>query len=642
MLDQTLAFLQTEPLAGLPPLTGGMVGYLGYDIVRRLEKIDGDTPDELHIPELAMLLATDIAALDHHEGTVTLIANALNWDNSPDRVELAYEDAVARLDAMTAALGSVAPLPVVVFERTTGEVTRRTTSAEYQRCVEAAKEHIRAGDAFQIVLSQRFDMDTTAGPLDIYRTLRATNPSPYMYLLQLPAAEDGPHAGVPTAIVGSSPEALVTVRDGHVTMHPIAGTRPRGVTDEEDVLLAKDLLADEKERSEHVMLVDLGRNDLGRVCRPGTVKVVDFFTIERYSHVMHIVSTVTGMLDDGRTAFDALTACFPAGTLSGAPKPRAMQIIDDLEPARRGVYGGIVGYLDFHGDADTAITIRTALVRGRPRARSGRCRRGRRLGTRQRGRRVPEQGRCGHQRRRRRRHDAPGRGTGGRAMRTGKGYVKVRTPMRFGSVLVAIAGGAALTAGSAAITWASGTGNDELRGPLDITATGGEVAPALVPVAAAASPRWGRCSRPRECCVVASAGSRCCSASWSAGWAFAASCTNRPRCSSVRRHRCVWPTSGFVRSGRWSQRSVGSPSSWPDSRFSPAGSAPAGSAPVTNAPAARRQRLRPATMRRWRCGRTSTTTGTRPSIRPPRPRVTGWTAPPRAVRRVSNRRREDG
>ncbi len=367
VLDQTLQFLHTEPLAGLPPLTGGMVGYLGYDIVRRLERIggpDSDTPDELHLPELAMLLATDIAALDHHEGTVTLIANAVNWDDSPDRVESAYDDAVARLDAMTAALSAVSPPPVAVFERTTGEVVRRTTSEDYRRSVEVAQEHIRAGDAFQIVVSQRFDMTTTAGPLDIYRTLRATNPSPYMYLLQLPAAEDGPHAGVPTAIVGSSPEALVTVRDGHVTMHPIAGTRPRGTTDEDDVLQAKDLLADEKERSEHVMLVDLGRNDLGRVCRAGTVKVVDFFTVERYSHVMHIVSTVTGQLAEDRTAFDALIACFPAGTLSGAPKPRAMQIIDDLEPARRGLYGGIVGYLDFHGDADTAITIRTALVRG--------------------------------------------------------------------------------------------------------------------------------------------------------------------------------------------------------------------------------------------------------------------------------------
>ena len=360
VLDETLKFLHTEPLAGLPPLTGGMVGYLGYDIVRRLEKIDGGAVDELHLPELAMLLATDIAALDHHEGTVTLIANAINWDNTPDRVEQAYDNAVARLDAMTEALGTVSPPPVAIYQTPTAEVTRRTSSADYLGMVEVAKEHIRAGDAFQIVLSQRFDMTTTASAMDIYRTLRATNPSPYMYLLQLPPAPDGQ----PTAIVGSSPEALVTVREGHVTMHPIAGTRPRGVTDEDDVLLAKDLLADEKERSEHVMLVDLGRNDLGRVCQPGTVKVVDFFTVERYSHVMHIVSTVTGQLAADHTAFDALTACFPAGTLSGAPKPRAMQIIDELEPARRGLYGGIVGYLDFHGDADTAITIRTALVRG--------------------------------------------------------------------------------------------------------------------------------------------------------------------------------------------------------------------------------------------------------------------------------------
>jgi anthranilate synthase component 1 len=230
-------------------------------------------------------------------------------------------------------------------------------SADYRAKVDIAKEHIRAGDAFQIVMSQRFDVPTRADPLEIYRVLRATNPSPYMYLLRVPTPD-----GEPIAVVGSSPEALVTVREGLVTMHPIAGTRPRGHTEEDDVLLAKDLLADEKERSEHVMLVDLGRNDLGRVCAPGTVKVVDFFTIERYSHVMHIVSTVTGQLAADRTAYDALAACFPAGTLSGAPKPRAMQIIDELESLRRGVYGGVVGYLDFAGDADTAITIRTALI----------------------------------------------------------------------------------------------------------------------------------------------------------------------------------------------------------------------------------------------------------------------------------------
>ncbi len=363
VLAETLRLLHTEALPGMPPLTGGLVGYLGYDVVRRLERI-GDHPGsapavELPVPELVMLLATDVAALDHHEGTVTLIANAVNWDATDDRVDAAYDDAVHRLAAMSRTLAEPASLPAAVFGQHLPEVVRRTESEDYRAMVDVAKEHIRAGDAFQIVLSQRFDVATDSDPLDVYRVLRATNPSPYMYLLRLPTPD-----GEPIAVVGSSPEAMVTVRDGLVTMHPIAGTRPRGTTDEDDILLGKDLLADEKERSEHVMLVDLGRNDLGRVCAPGTVKVVEFFTIERYSHVMHIVSTVTGRLAPGRTAFEALTACFPAGTLSGAPKPRAMQIIDELEPARRGVYGGVVGYLDFAGDADTAITIRTALMVG--------------------------------------------------------------------------------------------------------------------------------------------------------------------------------------------------------------------------------------------------------------------------------------
>jgi len=209
-----------------------------------------------------------------------------------------------------------------------------------------------------VVVAQRFEMPCPAASLDVYRVLRATNPSPYMYLLRLEAAD-----GERFDIVGSSPEALVTVLDGVVTTHPIAGTRWRGATEEEDIALEKDLRTDEKERAEHVMLVDLGRNDLGRVCEPGTVKVRSFFSVERYSHVMHLVSTVTGLLRRDRNAFDAVTACFPAGTLSGAPKPRAMEIIEELEPTRRGLYGGIVGYLDFAGNADTAIAIRTALVR---------------------------------------------------------------------------------------------------------------------------------------------------------------------------------------------------------------------------------------------------------------------------------------
>ncbi|WP_156757353.1 anthranilate synthase component I [Actinokineospora pegani] len=352
-LNETVKALHTDPLPGLPPLTGGMVGFIGYDAVRRLERLPDETEDDLELPELVMLLATDLAALDHHEGTITLIANAVNWDDSPERVDAAYDDAVARLNEMIDGLRRPAASTAVTFDRPRPRYLRRRTPEDYQAAVLSAKEAIQAGEAFQVVLSQRFEMETDADPLDVYRVLRTSNPSPYMYLLRL----DG------FSIVGSSPEALVTVRDGRATTHPIAGTRWRGVDPEEDQVLEKDLLADLKERAEHVMLVDLGRNDLGRVCKPGTVQVVDFFRVERYSHVMHIVSTVTGELAEGRTAFDAVTACFPAGTLSGAPKPRAMELIERLEPTRRGLYGGVVGYLDFAGDCDTAIAIRTALIR---------------------------------------------------------------------------------------------------------------------------------------------------------------------------------------------------------------------------------------------------------------------------------------
>ncbi len=353
VLRETLEALHTEPLPGLPPLTGGMVGYIGYDAVRWLEKLPELAERDLDIPELTMLLATDLAAFDHHEGTVTLIANAVNWDDSPERVDAAYDDAVARLSAMTEQLQVAAPATIAAFDRPVPEFTRKRSKADFHAAVEKAVEAIKAGEAFQIVPSQRFEIPTAADAIDIYRVLRTSNPSPYMYLLRLEGFD----------IVGSSPESLVTVRDGRATTHPIAGTRWRGADPEEDAQLAKDLLADEKERAEHLMLVDLGRNDLGKVCKPGTVRVVDFFQIERYSHVMHIVSTVTGELAEGKTAFDAVTACFPAGTLSGAPKVRAMELIEELEPVRRALYGGVVGYLDFAGDADTAIAIRTALVK---------------------------------------------------------------------------------------------------------------------------------------------------------------------------------------------------------------------------------------------------------------------------------------
>jgi anthranilate synthase component 1 len=331
-----------------------MVGYLGYDVVRRLEKLPVIAPDDLGLPELTMLLATDLAVLDHADGSVILIANAVNHDDRPTGVDDAWADAVRRLDAMTADLARPVDTGAAEFTPVASvDVVSPFGGAPYRAAVEEVKERIRAGEAFQVVPSQRFEAPCPASALDVYRVLRATNPSPYMYLFRFEGFD----------VVGSSPEALVKVEDGRAMVHPIAGTRHRGATPEEDADLAAELLADPKERAEHLMLVDLGRNDLGRVCAPGSVEVVEFMTVERYSHVMHIVSTVTGRVAEGRTAFDVLTACFPAGTLSGAPKPRAMQIIEELEPTRRGLYGGCVGYLDFAGDADTAIAIRTALIR---------------------------------------------------------------------------------------------------------------------------------------------------------------------------------------------------------------------------------------------------------------------------------------
>ena len=354
-LRETVARLHTERLPGLPPLTGGLVGYLAYDAVRRLERLPEKAADDLHVPKLAFLFATDLAVLDHADGSVLLIANAVNWDDSPERVDQAYDDAVRRLDAMTRDLATPAE-PTVATLRTDvplGDVTTTAPDGGYQSAVERAKEEIRAGEVFQVVLSQRYETRTAADPLDVYRVLRVLNPSPYMYLLRFDGFD----------VIGSSPEALVKVEGGRALVRPIAGTKPRGATPEEDAALAAELLHDPKERAEHVMLVDLGRNDLGRVCEPGSVEVVDFFAVERYSHVMHIVSTVVGRVTAGRAAYDVLAACFPAGTLSGAPKPRAMELIEEIEPSRRGLYGGAVGYLDFAGDLDACIAIRTVLLR---------------------------------------------------------------------------------------------------------------------------------------------------------------------------------------------------------------------------------------------------------------------------------------
>ncbi|HZQ32714.1 MAG TPA: anthranilate synthase component I [Mycobacterium sp.] len=358
-LRATMDLLASGPLHGLPPLSGGMVGFFAYDLVRRLERLPELAVDDLKLPDMVLLLASDVAAVDHHEGTITLVANAVNWNGTDERVDWAYDDAVKRLDVMTEALGQPLPSTVATFDRPQPIHRSQLTLEEYSAIVERLVGDIEAGEAFQVVPSQRFEMDTNVDPIDVYRMLRVSNPSPYMYLLHIPKSD----GSLDFSIVGSSPEALVTVNDGWATTHPIAGTRWRGDTEEEDILLEKDLLADEKERAEHLMLVDLGRNDLGRVCIPGTVRVDDYSHIERYSHVMHLVSTVTGQLANGKTALDAVTACFPAGTLSGAPKVRAMELIEEVEKTRRGLYGGVVGYLDFAGNADFAIAIRTALMR---------------------------------------------------------------------------------------------------------------------------------------------------------------------------------------------------------------------------------------------------------------------------------------
>jgi anthranilate synthase component I len=354
-LRKSVAHLKSPIIEGLPPLTGGLVGYMGYDSVRRLEVIPSLATADIDLPEIAFMLTSDLAILDHSNGTLTLIANAINWDGSDERVDDAFADAQSRLDRMCADLQSpqvsdVSAIPGAAIP----DFERNISHQQFLAKVEIAKEEIRAGEAFQIVLSQRFATDCSADALHVYRALRLSNPSPYMYLFRFEGGVD---------VVGSSPEALVKVTGKQVLMHPIAGTRKRSASPEEDMRLGEELLADPKERAEHLMLVDLGRNDVGRISEPGSVEVIDFMHIERYSHVMHIVSTVIGQLASDKTPIDALFSIFPAGTLSGAPKPRAMEIIETLEPTRRGIYGGAIGYFDFTGNIDTCIAIRTAIIK---------------------------------------------------------------------------------------------------------------------------------------------------------------------------------------------------------------------------------------------------------------------------------------
>jgi anthranilate synthase component I len=349
--------LRAVHLPELPPFCAGAVGYAGYDTVRYFERLPNVPPDDRQVPDLAFAFYDRMAVFDNVAKTICVVAMA-RLDLPGAAVESAYDDARRRVDALVEQLALRPSNLDLVDIRPEGEVNlayrSNFTQRQYEKAVEKCVEYIRAGDIFQVVISQRLEVDLPAHPFEIYRTLRIVNPSPFMFYLRTPSV----------TLVGSSPEVMVRVVDGQVTVRPLAGTRRRGKTDEEDRILSEELLADPKERAEHVMLVDLGRNDVGRVCRYRSVEVTDVMTIERYSHVMHITSNVCGRLAPGKGAFDALRACLPAGTVSGAPKVRAMEIIDELEPHRRGPYAGAVGYVDFSGNMDTCIALRTLVVKG--------------------------------------------------------------------------------------------------------------------------------------------------------------------------------------------------------------------------------------------------------------------------------------
>ena len=352
-LRELLAGYRPVPVAGLPRFFGGAVGYVAYDAVRFFERLPATLPDPLGLPELYFIVPASLLVFDTVGQSIKVVVNVDLRDPSTDP-RAAYELAVARIDELVERLAAPLHLPDAL--PATGEglpVTPNMTAKEFGAIVERAKEYIRAGDVIQVVLAQRLETPLRAAPFNVYRALRTVNPSPYMFYLKL---------GEQT-LVGSSPEVMARVEDGELTVRPIAGTSPRGTQEMEDRELERALLADPKEIAEHIMLLDLGRNDVGRVCAIGSVEVTERFVIERYSHVMHIVSNVRGRLADGRDCFDAFRATFPAGTLSGAPKIRAMEIIEELEPVRRGVYGGAVGYFGFGGAMDTCIAIRTMLIK---------------------------------------------------------------------------------------------------------------------------------------------------------------------------------------------------------------------------------------------------------------------------------------
>jgi len=356
-LEAMLAAHRAPVMPELPPLQGGMIGHVGYDIVREIEHLPDAPKDDRNIPDAIVSMIGSLAAFDHWRQRAFLIESVPTLGLSAEQIDAAYDAAIVAVQRMANDLSRAAPSDAIeppITGETPSALTSSLPDGRYQDAVRVAKEHILAGDIFQVVLSQRFETQLDADPFDFYRVLRQVNPSPYMYYVKHDAL----------TIAGSSPEPLVQVRDGKVVSRPIAGTRKRGRDDEHDRKLAGELRENPKERAEHVMLVDLARNDVGRVAKFGTVKVDEFMTLERYSHVMHLTSQVSGELREGLGPIDVLRATLPAGTVSGAPKVRAMEIIDALEPVRRGPYAGIVGYVDFNGNLDAAIAIRTMFAKG--------------------------------------------------------------------------------------------------------------------------------------------------------------------------------------------------------------------------------------------------------------------------------------
>lgn len=359
LLKEQLAGQNPAHIAGLPPFTSGAVGFFAYDAVRQIERLPELARDDLGIPDACLMFFDEVLAFDHVRKQILLVVTA---DLARHKPSAAYSDAKTRLGRLEKRLARAIPKPSRTRPRGKLSVTSRTVKKDFLASVAKIKEYIAAGDIFQAVLSQRFEVKPRVDPFSIYRALRIVNPSPYMYFLRFDL--DQRSKSPSTCLVGSSPELLVRVQKRSVEYRPIAGTRPRSGDEEEDVRIEQELLTNEKERAEHVMLVDLGRNDIGRVCEYGSVRVKNLMYVERYSHVMHLVSSLEGELKKGLSAVDAFCSCFPAGTLSGAPKIRAMEIIEELEPTRRGTYGGSVFYADFSGNFDSCIAIRSMFLKG--------------------------------------------------------------------------------------------------------------------------------------------------------------------------------------------------------------------------------------------------------------------------------------